>query len=135
MQERRDNGWYRRWFSTLHPSLQLVLLQLWMPVFFIVMFCLCYVAAFHAPSVHDAPVGVVGEATLPLSENAAISVDPTGFDTAAEAKAAVVHGTVAAAYDPSSTTLYVASAHQMQAATLMEKLLLPALSTDRNLSR
>jgi len=28
-------------------SLQLIGLQLWMPLFFIIMFCLCYVAAFH----------------------------------------------------------------------------------------
>ena len=124
---------YRRWFRTLHPSLQLVLLQLWMPLFFIVMFCICYVAAFHAPSPHDVPVAVVGDQALledRVEQAVGGSIAFTEFDTADEARAAVLSGAAAVAYDPSATTLYVAGAHQAQASTLMQKLLLPVLAAD-----
>lgn len=80
---------FRRWFSTLHPSLQLVLLQLWMPLFFIVMFCVCYVAAFHAPAPHDVPIGIVGdapEAADAIDRAAGGSVVLTRFDTEDEAR-------------------------------------------------
>src|ERR1700712_83903 len=93
---------YRRWYSTLHPSLQLIGLQLWLPLFFIVAFCLCYVAAFHAPHPHDVPVGVVSSAPEQLQGEfdkampGIISVQ--GFDTVDEAKAAVTTGRIAVAF-------------------------------------
>jgi len=124
---------YRRWFQTLHPSLQLVLLQLWMPLFFIVMFCVCYIAAFHAPSPHDVPVGMVGSApALESGVEKALggSIAFVSYDTASAAEDAVRHGAVAVAYDPSDTTLYVASAHQLQASTLLQRMLLPVLGAD-----
>jgi len=121
---------YRRWFQTLHPSLQLVLLQLWMPLFFIVMFCVCYIAAFHAPSPHDVPVGMVGDAAslesgIEKAVGGRILFVP--YRTAAEAGHAVLHGAVAVAYDPADATLYVATAHQLQASTLLQRMLLPVL--------
>lgn len=128
----RVNG-YRRWFQTLHPSLQLVLLQLWMPLFFIVMFCVCYIAAFHAPSPHDVPVGVIGSApALESGVEKALGGNITfmSYDTASAAQDAVRHGAVAVAYDPSDTTLFVASAHQLQASTLLQRMLLPVLGAE-----
>ncbi|MGO2692782.1 MAG: ABC transporter permease, partial [Corynebacterium variabile] len=37
---------YRRWYASQHPNVQMVLSQLWMPVFMLIMFILCYVAPF-----------------------------------------------------------------------------------------
>lgn len=129
---------YRRWYSTLHPSLQLIGMQLWMPIFFIVMFCVCYVAAFHAPIPHNAPVAIVG-GTSQVNPQAAGSQAARGQATASlhgtirlidygsldRAKSDVLHGAVAAAYDPSSATLYVAAAHQYQASSFIPVLLKP----------
>lgn len=127
---------YRRWYSTLHPSLQLVLLQLWMPLFFIVMFCVCYVAAFHAPSPHDVPVGVIGSAQTEAGLESGIekavggSIVFTSYPDAEAAEGAVLRGTAAVAYDPAQRVLYVASAHQIQASNLLQKMLVPALSAE-----
>lgn len=127
---------YRRWFATLHPSLQLVLLQLWMPLFFIVMFCLCYVAAFHAPSPHEVPVGVVGTAQASAGLESGMekalggTIAFTDYPDAGAARQAVLHGTVAAAYDPAQRELLVAGAHQLQASTLLQRMLIPVLSAD-----
>lgn len=126
----QENG-YRRWFQTLHPSLQLVLLQLWMPLFFIVMFCVCYVAAFHAPSPHDVPIGVVGSAPglePELERAVGGSIVLTQYDSASAAQDAVRSGAAAVAYDPGERILYVVSAHQIQASTLLQRSLVPALS-------
>jgi hypothetical protein len=128
----RSNNAWRRWYSTLHPSLQLIGLQLWMPLFFILMFCLCYVAAFHAPTPHDVPVAVVGSSAQ-VERSAAATLPGTfsftflGSD--ADARAAVVNGSAAVAYDPAESILYVASAHQFQAANLVPALLRPVLPT------
>lgn len=124
---------YRRWFQTLHPSLQLVLLQLWMPLFFIVMFCVCYIGAFHAPSPHDVPVGVVGAApALEADIEKALggTIVFTDYDTIEDATDAVRRGDVAVAYEPAETTLYVAGAHQPQASALIQRMLLPVLTID-----
>lgn len=126
---RSINAW-RRWYSTLHPSLQLIGLQLWMPLFFILMFCLCYVAAFHAPTPHDVPVAVVGSSAQ-LEQFAAGNLPGdfsfTSFGSDASARAAVIDGRAAIAYDPVGPVLYVASAHQFQAANLVPALLQPVL--------
>src|ERR1700712_257183 len=98
---------YRRWYSKLHPSLQLIGLQLWLPLFFIVAFCLCYVAAFHSPHPHDVPVGVVGETSQvqqKLDQTAPGVISLQSFDTADSAKQAVLTGQVAVAYDPETDT-------------------------------
>jgi hypothetical protein len=113
---------YRRWFQTLHPSLQLVFLQLWMPLFFIIGFCLCYVFAFHAPHPHDVPVGIIGsDPTL----SAAVSKALPGqyvfdmYTSVAQAKHDVLGGTIAVAYDPATNEFFKASAHQYQVAALV----------------
>ncbi|WIB36879.1 ABC transporter permease [Curtobacterium sp. MCJR17_043] len=115
-------GRYRRWYSTLHPSLQLIGLQLWMPLFFIVGFCLCYVFAFHAPHPHDVPVALVGSDP---SFVAAVQKALPGefvfhtYDSLAAAKRDVLAGSMAVAYDPSTNTFFKASAHQFQVANLV----------------
>ncbi|MFF1555581.1 ABC transporter permease [Rhodococcus erythropolis] len=128
-----DGNHFRRWFATLHPSLQLVLLQLWMPLFFIVMFCICYVAAFHAPAPRQVPIGIVGTATeleFGIEHALGDSVATAQYDNVAAATDAVMRGDAAAAYDPSDHTLYVAGAHQLQASTLLQKMLIPLLGSD-----
>jgi hypothetical protein len=125
---------YRRWYSSLHPSLQLVGLQLWLPLFFIVMFCLCYIAAFHQPTPHNVPVGLVSTSqTVQKSIDSALggAVHLTEFDSTAAAKQAVLHGEVGVAFDGATSTLFVASAHQVQLATIMPTLLEPVLAKNR----
>jgi hypothetical protein len=115
------NRW-RRWYSTLHPSLQLIGLQLWMPLFFIVGFCLCYVFAFHAPHPHDVPVAVIGgDPGLSAALDKALPGEYLlhVYDSVAQAKRDVLNGTVAVAFDPATNTIWKASAHQFQVASLV----------------
>ncbi|WP_423923613.1 ABC transporter permease [Frigoribacterium sp. 2-23] len=128
-----EPGRYRRWYSTLHPSLQLIGLQLWLPLFFIVGFCLCYIAAFHSPHPHDVPVAVVGQSSQLQSQlDSAVPgvLDLTSYRTADEAKEAVVTGHMAVAYDPADRTIYKASAHQYQVAALIPAMLQPVLQAE-----
>lgn len=127
---------YRAWYRTLPPGLQLVGLQLWLPLFFVIMFCCCYVFAFHAPALTNIPIGYVGSG--PASEQIATqieqsldgAVDVTLYPDAASATEAVRHGTLAGAVevDGGATHLVIASAHQFQAASLVKQLVVPALT-------
>ncbi|OIH97296.1 ABC transporter permease [Curtobacterium sp. MCBA15_001] len=113
---------YRRWFSTLHPSLQLIGLQLWMPLFFIVGFCLCYVFAFHAPHPHDVPIALIGsDPTLVAAVQKALPGEFVfhTYDSLVAAKRDVLAGSMAVAYDPSANEFFKASAHQFQVASLV----------------
>ncbi|RKW69978.1 ABC transporter permease [Galactobacter caseinivorans] len=127
---------YRRWFGTLNPSLQLVLLQLWMPVFMAVMFVVCYVGAFQHIAPHDVPVGIVGSAQAAQPyQQIADQKAPGAFAfsqvaTVEEAKEKVRSGEFGVAYDRPSNTLIVAGAHQAQAATLLPTLVTPLLGAD-----
>jgi len=125
---------FRRWYSTLHPSLQLIGLQLWLPLFFIVGFCLCYVAAFHAPQPRDVPVGVVAasaaevdalQSALDEARPGALHVESVPSDD--EARADVLGGRLAVAVDERAGTLWVASAHQYQVAALVPTMVTPVL--------
>jgi hypothetical protein len=122
---------FRTWYASLHPSLQLIGLQLWLPLFFIVMFCLCYVAAFHAPHPHDVPIAVVG---VPTSVQDALTrglpgvLDPQTYSSLRSAKEAVLHGRVAVAYDGASNAIFTASAHQYQVAALIPAMMTPVLA-------
>lgn len=72
---------YRRWFARLNPGVQLVIMQLWMPVFMCIMFIVCYVGAFHHIAPHNLPVGVVGTAAQAETYQArADKAAPGGFD-------------------------------------------------------
>ncbi|WP_286343215.1 ABC transporter permease [Frondihabitans sucicola] len=122
---------FRLWYGRLHPSLQLIGLQLWLPLFFIVMFCLCYVAAFHAPHPHEVPVALVG---VPDSVRQAIDKALPGvlhlenYSSLSAAKSAVLHGHMAIAYDGSSHEIFKATAHQYQVAALIPAMLTPILA-------
>lgn len=125
---------YRRWFAGLHPSLQLVLLQLWMPVFMAIMFVLCYVAAFQHTAPREVPVGIVGESSAVQEYQSAADEKMPGawaFEPVTDAEAgreAVRSGELAAAYDVEADTLIVAAAHQAQTATLIPTYVGPLLN-------
>jgi hypothetical protein len=124
-------GRYRSWYSTLHPSLQLIGLQLWMPLFFIVGFCLCYVFAFHAPHPHDVPVALIGsDPGLVAAVQKALPGEFVfhSYDSLVAAKRDVLAGSMAVAYDPSTNEFYKASAHQFQVASLVPATLTAVLT-------
>jgi hypothetical protein len=121
---------YRRQYSKMPPGLQLVGLQLWLPLAFIVMFCFCYLVAFHHPQIHDAPVGVVGDAAAvsQLQQATGGSFEYTRFATDAAGEEAVTEGAVIGLLDlqdADAPTLYYASAHQYQAATIVQQAFTP----------
>lgn len=132
---------YRRWYASLHPSLQLIGMQLWMPVFMLIMFCICYVGAFHFIALHNVPVavvaphGVVAQYDAGAQHSAPGAFDLHAVSNVAAARQQVLHGDVAAAVDLTSTphTLYVARAHQAQAAELMPSILRPLFATSGSL--
>lgn len=124
---------YRRWFSSLNPAVQLVLMQLWMPVFMCIMFIVCYVGAFQHLAPHNVPVGVVGTPVqAERYQAAADKADPGGFDfqvvhnrTVAERR--VRAGSLAMAYVSGDNTIIVARAHQAQAASVLPTMVTPLL--------
>jgi hypothetical protein len=113
---------YRTAYAKLPPGLQLVGLQVWMPVFFVCLFCVCYVNAFHAPAVRHAPVAVVGSAELSTLQKATgpmFDYHPVADRAAADEL--VRGGTDIGALDLTRADrplLLVASAHSYQAANL-----------------
>jgi len=129
-------GRFRRWYSTLHPSLQLIGLQLWLPLFFIVGFCLCYIAAFHAPHPHDVPIAVVGSSSAASSLQSDLDAaqpgvfDVRSYDDLDEAEEAVLRGHVAVAVDPADSRISKASAHQYQVSALIPAMLTPVLASE-----
>lgn len=132
---------YRRWYGSQHPNVQMVLSQLWMPVFMLIMFILCYVAPFQHAAPRDAPIGVVGtveetrtlQAAADQGEPGAIAFENLPDYTTATQQ--VSDGDLAAAYDVDSHTLITASAIQAQASSIIPKIinpLLPALGADES---
>lgn len=124
---------YRAWYAKLPAGLQLVGLQLWLPVFFTLMFCCCYILAFHEPKIQNVPVGYVGNSAQ--DQRAAGQIQSTlkgavavrNYASQDQAIQATKHGQIAAAFDTRGTsdTLYIASAHQFQAASLAKEMLTP----------
>lgn len=124
---------YRRWYSTLHPSMQLIGLQLWLPLFFIMMFCLCYIAAFHSPSPHNVPIGFVSTSqsvTDGMSRTLGATVHIEHFYSVDAAKSAVLHGQVGVAFDGATSVLYTAHAHQVQVASILPQMLAPVFAAN-----
>lgn len=126
---------YRAAYAKLPPGLQLVGMQVWMPVFFICLFCLCYVNAFHAPQVKHAPVAVVGTADLPRLATATGSMfDYHPVSGQAQADQLVRDGEDVGALDftdPGHPTLAVASAHSYQAANLAKQTFTPIFAAQQ----
>lgn len=131
-----DTSAFRRWFGRLNPPLQLVLMQLWMPVFLCVMFIVCYVGAFQHVAPRHVPVGVIGtSAAVEQYQSAADAAMPGAFDMVREpdgatARSDVRAGRLGLAYDVESNAVIVAGAHQAQAAQLLPTLVAPILGAD-----
>ena len=123
-------GWWRKHYSKLPPAVQMIGLQLWMPLFFITAFCLCYVVAFHSPKVHDVPVGVVNTpaasvVTQKVEAGAPGTFAFSYFGDQASAVESVRDGDNAAALvipanGQGQPELFVAGAHQYQASTIVK---------------
>lgn len=121
---------WRKFYGSLPPALQMIGLQLWLPVFFLFAFCFCYLWAFHSPQIHDAPVAVVNSPAASTFTDQFSKAQPGMFDfrlyqTADEATEAVRDGSAAASLAlPSQAggkpVVTIASAHQFQAAQLMK---------------
>jgi hypothetical protein len=116
---------YRRWYHGLPPQVQMIGLQLWLPLLLVLAFSFCYVAAFHAPAPRDVPVGVVagGQAPEALARNLAARTGPTfAFREVASpgsARRAVLDGELTAAIVPGrggegTASVLVASAASFQ---------------------
>ncbi|MGZ8178996.1 ABC transporter permease [Williamsia sp. SKLECPSW1] len=121
---------WRAQYGKLPPALQMIGLQMWLPVFFLIMFSFCYLAAFHSPKIHDAPVAVVNSPAASQFTQQFSKASPGMFDfrfyqDSTEATDAVRDGSAAAAVSFPSTRgaapeVTIASAHQFQAAQLMK---------------
>ncbi|GAA4684519.1 ABC-2 transporter permease [Frondihabitans cladoniiphilus] len=118
---------FRDQYEKLPPGVQLIGLQLWLPVFFVIAFCFCYVLAFHAPSPHNIPVQIVSSNSQTndavasgLTKSAGGELLVSTSTDLATAKTQVMNGTYAGVYVPGATssTLYIASGNQYQLATL-----------------
>lgn len=94
---------FKRRYERLHPSVQMIGLQLWLPVCFVIAFVICYVGSFHSPTPHDVPVGVVGADAAQQVEAGLAKALPGGFAitplTSVDA-AAVRTGELVAVFDP-----------------------------------
>ncbi|MGP5724332.1 ABC transporter permease [Arthrobacter rhombi] len=133
--EKAEPGRFRRWYSSLHPSLQLIGMQLYMPLFFIIMFSLCYIAAFNHIAPHDIPVAVNGPtASIQKIADEAVpgGVEYLHYDDAASVREAVVTGEVGAGFDTETHTILLAGAHQAQASAILPELLSPLLGAPDN---
>jgi hypothetical protein len=101
---------FKRGYERLHPSAQMIGLQLWLPLVFAVLFVACYIGAFHSPAPRGVPVGVVGPAAAAREFGAVLGkaipggfnvrpVDPGGEQAALNE---VRRGDLAALYAPQS---------------------------------
>lgn len=119
---------FKRRYERLHPAVQMIGLQLWLPAVFLILFVLCYVNAFHSPTPHGVHVGVVGQQAATQLGGALGSSAPGGFDVAAVTSSGADHAVraaqLAAVYDPTTAggpTLTIASANGASNAQIVEK--------------
>lgn len=131
---RQVAGRCRRLYSSLPTSIQLIGLQLWLPMLFMVLFCVCYIGAFHAPEIRGAPVGLSAPAYHEVHDRLSAPmkgiIDFRRFDDADQALAALRDGQLAGALvypavPGGPVELYVASANQFQAAQIITGVLTP----------
>jgi hypothetical protein len=122
---------YRAQYSKLSPAVQMIGLQLWLPVMFVVAFVLCYVLAFHHPAPKDMPVAVIGSEQQmgPLAEQLEASsggaFEVSVVPDLASVEADIRDGDLAGAFTPGSpgspAQLTVASSAQFQLATAAQQ--------------
>jgi hypothetical protein len=124
---------YRAWYEKMPTGMQMIGLQVWLPVFFVVAFVFCYIAAFHAPAPHDVPVGIVGASAQaqPIAEGLAKSghgvFDASVVSTVGSARELVRSSSLAAAFVPGdgTATIIVAGANGYQMSALAQQMLAP----------
>jgi len=126
---------YRRQYARLSPPVQMIGLQLWLPLLFVIVFCLCYVNAFHQPTPKNVPVAVVGTGpavttladTLESASHGSLSVSVVASPEAARGD--VRSGDLAGAFVPGGAGrpahLTIASGDQFQLATLARSTFAP----------
>ncbi|WP_261576030.1 ABC transporter permease [Frankia gtarii] len=131
---------YRRQYSRLSPPVQMIGLQLWLPLVFVVAFCLCYINAFHQPSPKDIKVAVVGTGPaaatladrLEGTSNGMLSVSAVG--SVDDVRGDVRDGDLAAAFTPGSANqparLLVASGAQFQLAEVVQQTFAPVAAAE-----
>ncbi|WP_235948943.1 ABC transporter permease [Candidatus Frankia alpina] len=131
---------FRRQYSRLSPPVQMIGLQLWLPLVFVIAFCLCYINAFHQPSPKDIKVAVVGTgpAAVTLADrlegtsNGMLSVSVASSVDAARGD--VRDGDLAAAFTPGAANqparLLVASGAQFQFAEVVQQTFAPVAAAE-----
>jgi len=120
---------YRAWYEKLPTGLQMIGMQVWLPVFFVIAFVFCYVFAFHAPAFKNVPVAVVGPTSVmqPVAEQLQSeskgAVKVRVIESIGTAKAEVRSGEIAAAFQPGQgqANLVIASAGSFQLASLAQQ--------------
>ncbi len=133
----RPGPWarYRQRYVQLPPAVQMIGLQLWLPLLFVLAFCLCYVNAFHQPNPRDIPVAVVG--TGPAADTFAqrlqdasggvLAVSTVG--SVGEVRGELRSGDLAAVFTPGSAgtpaRLTLTSAEQFQLAQVARQSFAP----------
>ncbi|KJE23485.1 ABC-2 family transporter protein [Frankia torreyi] len=131
---------FRRQYSRLSPPVQMIGLQLWLPLVFVIAFCLCYINAFHQPTPKDIKVAVVGTGPaaatladrLEGTSNGMLSVSMAGSVDAARSD--VRDGDLAAAFTPGAANqparLLIASGAQFQLAEVVQQTFAPVAAAE-----
>ncbi|WP_051171937.1 hypothetical protein [Microbacterium indicum] len=127
---------FKRRYERLHPSVQQIGLQLWMPTMFVVLFALCYVLPFRSPAPHDLRIGVVGSAAAQQVDQALEKAAPGGYvveEVDAVDAAALRSGAYAAVLDTSDAShpeLSVATANSSSLAQIVEATFRSAIESE-----
>lgn len=121
---------WRNTYSKLPPAAQMIGLQLWLPVFFITAFCLCYIMAFHSPKMHDIPVAVMNTPSASVVTDRVDTASPGMFQFSFISDKDDAIESVRAGHNAAALTvpaqpgqkaeLVIATAHQYQAASLVK---------------
>ncbi|WP_073256048.1 hypothetical protein [Cryptosporangium aurantiacum] len=112
-----------------------------LPLFFLVALPAVYLGALHQPAPHDMRVAVIGSGTpagnlaTGLAAQVGDSFEVETLGTVEQARSALRHLEIRAAYDPATATVYVASAGSAAGANAAEQLFTKvAAQTDKTLT-
>lgn len=88
---------------------------LWFPLFFVFGFMIFYLVPFHAPTLYNVDVAVVGQQQATALSTAFDAKAPGAYEISAvaddaAARQAILDRNIVAAYDPATSTLFVAKA-------------------------
>lgn len=109
---------------------KVLLNALWFPLFFVVGFMVFYLVPFHSPTPHDVAVSVVGQQPAQALSRAFDASAPGAFDihpadSADAARQAILDRDVSGAYDPATTTLYIAKADGQSLVQVLQQTFTP----------